>query len=141
MKRRDFLIATGAAAGAVSVLPVVGCGMGGGGAGEVLTSDVDVTLADHPELGSVGGTALIDVGLSLPLAVTMTSEGVYVVTSTQCTHQGCEVRRGGPGWQCPCHGSQFTVDGEVVRGPAQSPLTMYDYQLSSDGTVLTILGM
>ena len=141
MKRRDFLIATGAATSAACLLPVVGCGMGGGGGGEVLTSDVDVTLADHPELGSVGGTALIDVGLPLPLAVTMTSGGVYAVTSTRCTHQGCEVMRGGPGWQCPCHGSQFTIDGEVVRGPAQSPLTMYDYQLSGDGTVLTILGM
>lgn len=44
--------------------------------------------------------------------------------SAVCTHQGCLVTRVSQGEiTCPCHGSAFdATTGEVVRGPAQSPL-------------------
>jgi menaquinol-cytochrome c reductase iron-sulfur subunit len=33
---------------------------------------------------------------------------------------------------CPCHGSKYTGDGTVVRGPAPRALTWYHLHLSAD---------
>ena len=50
-------------------------------------------------------------------------QGIYALISI-CTHLGCT-----PIWhpaenriKCPCHGSNFLVDGQNVAGPAPSPL-------------------
>ena len=41
-----------------------------------------------------------------------------------CTHQGCTVKLDAEGkaLACPCHGSQFALDGKVVKGPATKSL-------------------
>lgn len=49
------------------------------------------------------------------------AEGVYAV-STICTHLGCVVKPNAEGFECPCHGSRFTHDGTVSKGPAPRAL-------------------
>lgn len=35
-----------------------------------------------------------------------------------CPHLGCTVTATAEGFACPCHGSRFKSDGQVVAGPA-----------------------
>lgn len=51
-------------------------------------------------------------------------EGTLHLVDTTCTHLGCELRWNAAelSWDCPCHGSRFSFEGEVIEGPAVKPL-------------------
>jgi Rieske Fe-S protein len=50
--------------------------------------------------------------------------GTAHAVSATCTHLGCIVAFNDAErtWECPCHGSRFDVDGQVLQGPATRPL-------------------
>jgi cytochrome b6-f complex iron-sulfur subunit len=66
-----------------------------------------------------------------------TDAGLYSLVAT-CTHLGCS-----PNWlpgervfKCPCHGSTFTLAGDVIAGPAPEPLYRSPGRLAADGQLI-----
>jgi len=58
------------------------------------------------------------------IACSRDKSGVLHQVRAQCTHMGCLVRwnEAEHTWDCPCHGSRFAMNGEVIAGPAATPL-------------------
>jgi glycine/D-amino acid oxidase-like deaminating enzyme/nitrite reductase/ring-hydroxylating ferredoxin subunit len=54
--------------------------------------------------------------------------GTLHCVSPVCTHMKCDVawNTAEKTWDCPCHGSRFTPDGDVLNGPARHPLEKVD---------------
>ncbi|HEX6203589.1 MAG TPA: FAD-dependent oxidoreductase [Thermoanaerobaculia bacterium] len=60
----------------------------------------------------------------VPIAAYREPDGTLHTFAAACTHLACpvawnDVERS---WDCPCHGSRFAATGEVLRGPARTPL-------------------
>lgn len=80
--------------------------------------DVDDASEVAPGCGAV-----VQRGLK-KVAVYRDEQGVAHELSALCTHLGCVVGWNSEerSWDCPCHGSRFGPTGEVLTGPAVSPL-------------------
>ncbi|MDA4124762.1 MAG: Rieske (2Fe-2S) protein [Thaumarchaeota archaeon] len=72
-------------------------------------------------------------GISLLISV----NGQWKGFSATCTHQPCTVQYGGgSAIQCPCHGATFDPsNGNVLGGPAPSPLPEYGVQIDGSGNL------
>lgn len=105
-----------------------------GGVWSYLKENVDYPLyylkdrLTPPDLSSVreiprnGGAILKEDGQRV--ACSRDAEGKLTRVSAYCTHMGCIVRwnQAEKTWDCPCHGSRFSPDGNVLAGPAETPL-------------------
>ena len=61
------------------------------------------------------------------------------VFSSRCTHLGCKINKVENGdMVCPCHGSEFSKNGNVVRGPASKPLEKLPFTINSKTGELTV---
>ncbi len=64
-------------------------------------------------------------------------QGIYAIWA-RCTHLGCT-----PNWfqaenrfRCPCHGSNYTPQGDVIAGPAPKPMYRCAIRLLPSGELL-----
>ncbi|HEV7243235.1 MAG TPA: FAD-dependent oxidoreductase [Thermoanaerobaculia bacterium] len=53
-------------------------------------------------------------------------DGELRLLDPTCTHMGCTIawNAAEKSWDCPCHGSRFDTRGQVLNGPATSPLAL-----------------
>lgn len=58
------------------------------------------------------------------VAVYKNENGNLIKLSPVCTHLGCIVGWNSEEktWDCPCHGSRFKPEGELIQGPANKKL-------------------
>lgn len=77
-------------------------------------------------------------GISTGYSLTRTSKGV-VAFDVRCTHAGAPTSLRNSKLECPAHGSVFDPEsGQVIRGPAFSPLKKYE-TIESDGEIRLII--
>jgi glycine/D-amino acid oxidase-like deaminating enzyme/nitrite reductase/ring-hydroxylating ferredoxin subunit len=78
---------------------------------------------DSEEQIAPGQGAILRSGLTKK-AVYRDENGQLHARSAVCTHLGCIVtfNSAEKSWDCPCHASRFGIDGEVLHGPANTPL-------------------
>jgi Rieske Fe-S protein len=84
--------------------------------------------------GLRGGTRTVEIGPEFLARVESSGgaekDGLYVrgpasapvVIDLTCTHLGCRVHPVDAGFVCPCHGSRYDREGNVIAGPARHPL-------------------
>jgi cytochrome b6-f complex iron-sulfur subunit len=96
------------------------------------TLEVDLSLPANSALNTTGGSRI----LSNVIIINMGSG--FVALSSICTHEGCTVGYNSTSGnlECPCHGSVYSISGNVLVGPAPRALTKYT--VTQTGTILTI---
>ncbi|TFD74764.1 ubiquinol-cytochrome c reductase iron-sulfur subunit [Cryobacterium fucosi] len=136
VSRRAALLLGGAGA----AVALVGCSTGTAATGQPGAAKTDTggsttvaKLADIPVGGSVEASLN-----GKPILVSRPSAGKVVAFSAVCTHQGCVVKPVGKEFDCPCHGSKFdAMTGEVLGGPAPSPLVAVPVSVTGDSVTAT----
>lgn len=55
-----------------------------------------------------------------------------------CTHLGCLYKwsESSNRFECPCHGSKFTADGDYIEGPAPRSLDQFVVEIADNGQVV-----
>lgn len=65
-------------------------------------------------------------------------DGGFLAVYRRCTHLGCSVPYD-PSIQqfvCPCHGSEFTMEGDVLTAPAPRPLDIFPLSITETGEMV-----
>jgi len=124
-----------------------------GAAGAVALSEFSLVglrfLSPRPVIGEFGGVFNVGVVEDFPMgSVTPVEAGRFYVVRLvdggllavyrRCTHLGCAVPYDPAVGQfvCPCHGSAFTMDGQVQNAPAPRPLDLFSLSITDAGEIL-----
>jgi Rieske Fe-S protein len=104
-----------------------------------------------PASGPVAGGSVTDLALdsvriapgNSKVVVARDDKGIYAMSAI-CTHASCDMSKDGKisnsGLICDCHGSEFDRFGNVVTGPANSPLQHYKVTINNDQTITVMAG-
>ncbi len=95
-----------------------------------------VFVLDRPSAYPLDSTTSVAEGRAF---IKHDERGLYAINAT-CTHLGCLVKRTPAGFECPCHGSQFTATGAVTNGPATLPLSYAALSIDAEGKVMLDVG-
>lgn len=69
-------------------------------------------------------TAYVVTEQGVPYGVYIDEQGISHKVKNKCPHLKCNLifNRIDKTWDCPCHGSRFSIDGDVVEGPSTSSI-------------------
>jgi Rieske Fe-S protein len=128
MNRRQFVIAATAASACIA----------GGMSCEAHAASADPTPKQPVECGSVSDYShdgAFDTFAKDKRIMLVRKSGRLYATTATCSHRNCVIKSVANDLRCPCHGSRFTLDGTVAKGPAQESLVRYGIS-SSNGKIV-----
>jgi cytochrome b6-f complex iron-sulfur subunit len=151
--RRDFCVNSFQTASlAALAAALTGCGgnsssptsPGGGGLpslptinSTIVNNAIALTVDASSPLVSAGTAALVTAS-GRAFLVAHTGQDTFVAVTAICTHEQCTVSTfQNQIYECPCHGSQYSTSGSVIRGPATRSLTQFTAAFANN--ILTIM--
>lgn len=99
-------------------------------------NDIVVNLKDakNSALAKVGGSIFLDDDNML----IRTSQAQFVAVSLICKHKGCTVELTGNKFVCPCHGSEYDINGKVTEGPSTKNLDTHPVVYDAAAETVTV---
>jgi cytochrome b6-f complex iron-sulfur subunit len=136
--RRDFFTQIGIGACAVAAI----------GSGAVTLDYLKPKVLFEPATSFVAGSPLdftdgvVRFNKEKKAYVIGGASGIYAVSAV-CTHLGCitRFRSDERVIACPCHGSRFDLEGNVIHGPAPQPLPWLEVTQDSAGNLVVDTGI
>ena len=91
---------------------------------------VERTVKQHSSNSTITLPADIPQGVTFFKSVIINKNDKELnIFSSKCTHLGCKINKiEDDKLICPCHGSQFNLDGNVIKGPATASLKKLSYK-------------
>ena len=135
LSRKDFLNVAWGAAGVVAVTELSLAGLS--------------FLSPRPTEGEFGGEFNLGAYDQFPpgsvtpveagrFYLVRLKDGGFLAVYRRCTHLGCAVPYEPAAGQfvCPCHGSAFTTEGDVLNPPAPRPLDLFALSINESGEIV-----
>ncbi len=119
LTRRDFLgLASRGLLGLSGVMGLIALG-------RFLNYQPDPPPPQRFEAGPIDSFALESRTLLANIPAMLIRSGQkFSAIGLTCPHLGCTVEAGAEGFTCPCHGSRYSRDGDLIRGPSTRALPL-----------------
>lgn len=139
---RRHLLRYGAAIGAATACG--GCIPGGSREADLVAEPaagmLQLSESESARLTEPDSSLLVSLGNGRDKILLIHTHGILYAVSSKCTHLGCDVvydRESGL-IVCPCHNSQYALDGSNRKGPAKRPLQRYDTTRRQGRVIVTL---
>lgn len=134
MKRRDFINWVGLG-GIASSLPIA---IAACSSQTTPTSGDWQTVGTSAELNKTGQLLAKNSPAGPVLVIGTSKTANLTAVNPTCPHAGCTVewKAEAKKFACPCHGSEFGIDGKVQKGPATEALKTYAAKIEGNSVVV-----
>lgn len=76
--------------------------------------------------------------LPAPIYLNKENDGSYRALLMLCTHKECTLKPTGNFLTCPCHGSEFSNTGRVLKSPAEENLRAYQVSIDEENIYIQL---
>lgn len=140
ISRKEFIIRAGAyCGGAYSIIFTAGCSASSGRIIEAVEQNNGEIIIEKSKLKNTGDNLILNIkNFHSKIILIKSGDNAFKALSLMCSHKGCELVAYKNFFECPCHGSEFSIDGEVLKGPASKSLVRFKTK-SNNNKTLSIL--